>query len=274
MRSIIVIPARGGSKGIPDKNIVPLAGKPLIGYTIEAALESADTDGRIGYVCVSTDDPKIAEVAGSYGVGVIWRPSEMATDDAPIELALRHAVRNYYDNSGLVADMVVWLQANVPFRKKGQISRVLDKLMDTGADSVVTVAPVVKPPQWLKRLDGDRLVPNCELGDVGFRRQDVESLYYVDGAVVAIRTKVLMDTEGKSGVHVYMGEDVRAIVEEPMYAIEIDEPYDLKFAERLMLQSKIDDELGKINKLLKEHDGSDDIHWYRGYRQALINIKW
>jgi CMP-N-acetylneuraminic acid synthetase len=240
MSAIIVIPARGGSKGIPDKNIVPLNGKPLIGYTIEAALDAADTDDRICYVCVSTDDRRIAEVARSYGVGVITRPPEMATDTAPIELALRHAVRNWfridYENSGIVADVAVWLQANVPFRKKGQISRVLDKLTDTGADSVVTVAPAVKPPQWMKILNGDKVIPAFQSGD--FRRQDAGNYYYLDGNVVAIRTKVLIGTEGKTGVHVYLGDDVRAIVEEPMYAIEIDEPEDLQVAEALMSVGK------------------------------------
>jgi CMP-N-acetylneuraminic acid synthetase len=124
--------------------------------------------------------------------------------------------------------MVVWIQANVPIRKEGQIDAVIKKLRVTGADSVVTITPVEKPPQWMKRLNGDRLISNCELVDVGFRRQDSEPLYFVDGAVVAIRTDVLINTEGKSGVHVFMGDDVRGIVQERKYAIEVDEPDDLE----------------------------------------------
>jgi CMP-N-acetylneuraminic acid synthetase len=231
MTVLIVIPARGGSKGVPDKNVIPLLGKPLIGYTIEAARKSRLAD----HICVSTDDGKIAGVARDYGVQVIPRPPDLATDTAPIEWALRHAVRYLAETEDFSPDIVVWLQANVPIRKEGQIDAVIRKLMASGADSAITVTPARERLEWMKKLvDGDRIVHASRTG--GFRRQDYpETLYIADGAVVAIRTEILMATEGLTGVHVYMGEDIRAVVEEARFAIEIDEPFDLEVAEGLLL---------------------------------------
>ncbi|MFH1623367.1 MAG: acylneuraminate cytidylyltransferase family protein, partial [Candidatus Aenigmatarchaeota archaeon] len=100
-----IIPARGGSKRLPDKNILPLAGKPMIAWTIEAALKSR----LLTKVCVSTDDANIAAVARQSGALVVDRPAELATDDAPIEAALRHAVKTL----GGKPEIIVWLHANV-----------------------------------------------------------------------------------------------------------------------------------------------------------------
>jgi len=231
MKVLIVIPARGGSKGVPEKNVALLMGKPLIGYTIDAARKARLADR----ICVSTEDEKIARVVRDYGVEVVPRPPDLAVDTAPIEWALRHAVRYLAENDGYTPDIVVWLQANVPLRKDGQIDAVIRKLVDTGADSAITVTPVTERPEWMKKLvDGDRVVHMSR--SKGFRRQDyAETLYLADGAVIATRTKVLMATEGLSGMHVFMGEDIRAIVEEARYALEIDDPFDMEVAEGLLL---------------------------------------
>jgi len=231
MKVLVVIPARGGSKGVPEKNVALLMGKPLIGYTIEAARKASLADR----ICVSTEDAKIAGVSRDYGVQVIPRPPDLAADTAPIEWALRHAVRYLAEKEGYSPDIVVWLQANVPIRKDGQIDAVIRKLVDTGADSAITVTPVTERPEWMKKLvDGDRVVHMSQ--SKGFRRQDyAETFYLADGAVIATRTDVLMATEGLSGMHVFMGEDIRAIVEEARFAIEIDDPFDMEMAEGLLL---------------------------------------
>jgi len=233
MKILIVIPARGGSKGLKEKNIKPLAGKPLIGYTIEAAPESELADK----IVVSTEDRRIAEVSRSYGTQVVDRPVEYATDTAPIEWALRHAVRYLAENENYFADIVVWLQANVPIRKKGQIDNVIQRLIDTGADSVITVTEVTQRPEYTMRMvDGDRVASFA--GGEEFRRQEFEPLYIADGAVIAMKAEVLMRTEGMTGAHVYLGEDVRCIVEEPEYAIEIDDQFDFDVAEGLLIRKK------------------------------------
>lgn len=231
MKILIIIPARGGSKGLKNKNIKLLVGKPLIGYTIEAALESKLADKLV----VSTEDEKIAGVSRNYGIQVINRPVEYSTDSAPIEWALRHAVRHLEKEENYSADIVVWLQANVPIRKIGQIDNVVHKLIDTMADSTITVTEVTQRPELMKMMNGDRVIQLAAKTKEIRRQEFGESLYIADGAVLAMRTEVLMKTEGMSGAHVYLGEDIRGIVEGAEYAIEIDEQFDFDVAEGLLI---------------------------------------
>ena len=240
MKIVAVIPARGSSKRLPNKNIKEIYGKPLIAYTIESAIESK----RINKIVVSTDDEKIAEVSRNYGIQVINRPEEYSTDSAPIEWALRHAVRYLEENEKYTADIIVLLQANVPIRKKGVIDNVIDKLIQTNADSVVTVYEVDQRPEWMKKIvDDDKIVALQK--SAAIRMQDLPKLYLLDGAVSAIRKEVLMATEGKVGVHVYFGDDIRAVIQDKIYSIEVDETSDILFAEVAL---KILNEYGGINE--------------------------
>ena len=234
MKVVAIIPARGGSKGIKDKNIAPLMGKPLISYTIMAAIYAA----FVGKIVVSTDDSKIADATKKYSVRVIDRPSEYSTDDAPIEWALRHSVEYLANVDGYVPDIVVWLQANVPIRKDGMIDDVIHKLIDTGADSVITVTEVTQRPEYMMKIVGDRVINLPKIKE--YRRQDFENpLYIPDGAVLAMKKDVLMDSVELSGAHVYLGEDVRCIVQEAEYAIEIHDPLDIKIAEAVLKWKKL-----------------------------------
>lgn len=234
MKILIVIPARGGSKGIKNKNIMPLLGKPLIEYTIDAAKEAKLADK----IVVSTEDDAIATFVKTKGVQVINRPKEFATDEAPIEWALRHAVGFLRESEGYYADIVVWLQANVPIRKEKQIDYVVQKLIDTHADSVITVTEVTQRPEFMKRMVDENKIEHLTVSKE-YRRQDCqEKLYLGDGAVIAICTDILMNTEGMTGAHVYLGDDIRGVIEEPQYAIEIDEPFDYDVAKGLLLINK------------------------------------
>lgn len=229
MKVLTIIPARGGSKGVKNKNIKPLLGKPLICYTIDAALESSFTDK----IVVSTDSDLIAKTCENYGVQVIKRPFEFSTDSAPIELALRHAIKYLEQNQNFIPDIVVWLQANVPIRKKGQIENVIQKLIDTKADSVITVTKVTQRPELMKKIgENERLVPltNAE----SYRRQDFSDLFIADGAVIAIKKDILMETEGMTGAHVFLGENIKCVVQDAKYAIEIDDPFDFDVVEGLL----------------------------------------
>jgi CMP-N-acetylneuraminic acid synthetase len=234
MNIVIVIPARGGSKGVKDKNVYPLRGTPLIGYTILEAKRSILADK----IVISTEDKKISSCAKDYDVQVIPRPYEYATDAAPIEWALRHVVRYLETEENYSADIIVWLQANVPIRKEGQIDNVIKKLIDTNADSVLTVIEVSQRPEAMKRIvDGDKIIHMARPKET--RRQEFkEKLYIADGAVIAIRKTVLMETEGLAGGHVYLGNDIRAVIEEPKYAIEIDDPFDLEVAEGILIMEQ------------------------------------
>ncbi len=227
MNILCVIPARGGSKGFKNKNIIPLYGKPLIGYTIEAALESK----LVNKIVVSTDDRRIARAAIRYKIQAIKRPKKFATDSAPIEDAIRHAVKYLKSNDGYVPEIVVWLQANVPIRKRGQIDKVVKRLMSTCcADSAATTYPVSQYPQWMKIMDKKGFLFPLFPGFKKYRRQDIKTPYLLDGAVVAIKRKVLMETAGKRGVHIFMGKKTIAVVQDKKYSVEIDKKEDLELA--------------------------------------------
>jgi N-acylneuraminate cytidylyltransferase len=230
MKVVGVIPARGGSKGLPGKNILPLAGKPIIGHVIEAAKKAATLD----LVVVSTDDPEIAQVAESFGARVILRPAEFATDTAPIDLALRHVVRTL-ESEGRQFDIVVWLQANVPTTKTETIDKAVSLMKTEGGDSVQTIVPFRVPPQWAWRLEGNRIVPLEGCYRYTVRRQDAAQAYHLDGAVCVLRKSILMATEGQTG-QVYFGSDRRAIVQDHDDSVEVDEPMDYQFARFLLEQ--------------------------------------
>jgi N-acylneuraminate cytidylyltransferase/CMP-N,N'-diacetyllegionaminic acid synthase len=226
MNILCVIPARGGSKGLKDKNIIPFCGRPLIEYTIKAALDSKAIDR----VAVSTECRKIARISSKAGVEIVDRPKNLAKDSSAIEDSLRHAVEYLRRLDGYLPEIVVMLQANVPIRKKGQIDKVIDRLKAGNADSAVTAYCVDQHPQWMKRMDRNGYLHPLFPGAKNFRRQDVEPYYMLDGAVVAIRRKVLMRTKGKKGVHLFMGKKTVAIVQDKKYSIEIDKKEDLELA--------------------------------------------
>ncbi|MCK4809387.1 MAG: acylneuraminate cytidylyltransferase family protein [Candidatus Omnitrophica bacterium] len=233
MNILCVIPARGGSKGLKNKNVMSLCGRPVISYTIEAALESK----LINKIVVSTEDKKIARVSSRYKVQIIKRPGKYSVDSAPIEMALRHAVSYIKDKAGYNADIVVWLQANMPVRKKGQIDKVIRKLISTGADSAVTVRCVDQYPQWMKTMDKEGFLLPFMPKIKAYRRQDLTPMFLLDGAIVAMRRNVLMDTTGKHGVHVFMGKKIVGVIEDTKYATELHDKDDVNLA-RFYLSEK------------------------------------
>lgn len=234
MNILGIIPARGGSKGLKDKNILDLNGKPLIGYTIEAALASKLLDR----VVVSTDSDKIADVVkGSYSVEVIKRPPIFAKDDSPVEEALLHAVECLKQKEKYAVDIVVWMQANVPIRKEGVIDETIEKLINSDADSCVTCREIDQIPELMKIInEKERLIPIFK--DVsGIRRQEFPKRYLLDGSVVAIRAENLIKTRRIRKAHIYLGKEIIPLVQESkIYSIEVDTPEDFLLAMYYMEQ--------------------------------------
>lgn len=227
MNILGIIPARGGKQQLPNKNILPLLGKPIIAYTILAARKSSLIDRLV----VSTENRDIGSIAKQFNTEVIDRPPELALDTSPIEDSLRHAVKYLEKEDNYHADIVVLMQANVPIRKEGIIDEVINKLIDRDADSVATIYLVDQYPQWMKRMDKDGyLHPFLPLMKE-YRRQDIEQMYLLDGAVVAVKRDILMETDKVKGVHFYMGKNILGVVQDKKYAIEIDTQKDLFIAE-------------------------------------------
>lgn len=224
---LAVILARAGSKGLPNKNVLTLAGRPMIAYTIDDAQHARSIDG----ICVTTDAPQAAEVARREGVFVVERPESLASDTATVDSAARHAVERYEESHGHVTHVVI-LYANVPIRPPHVIDHVLDHLIATGADSVRSLAPVSKQhPDWLHKLDGDRMIKFRE--NTIYRRQDLEPLYYHDGAALALTRNALF-TADPNDAHACMGRDRRGVVSQNGFAIDIDSISDLHMAEAII----------------------------------------
>lgn len=230
MNALAIIPARGGSKGLPSKNILPLCGRPLIAYTIEAARASR----LCNRVVCSTDDARIAAVAAEEGLEVIHRPAELAGDNSPIEEVLRHAIAHVEADGRYRPDLVALLYANVPVRAEGIVDRALRLLAETEADAVITVEDVGRRhPNWMVTIGEDRrigyYVPGCI-----YRRQDLPACYVHDGAVSAIKRDVIMTPRPKTTLYHWLGEDIRALVQRPHDTVDVDDRLDMIVAEAIL----------------------------------------
>jgi CMP-N,N'-diacetyllegionaminic acid synthase len=216
---VALIPARGGSKGIPRKNLAPLAGKPLLRWAIDAARD-ADTVTR---VVVSTDDDDIAEATGD--VEVLRRPAGLAADDTPMLDVIRHALEHVEP-----CDVLVLLQPTSPLRRPEQVDEAVRLLLETGADTVVSVVEVPHryEPWSLMELRDGRLVSRSE----PTTRQAKARLYARNGpAILALRPSGL-------GEGLYGGDVVGYVMDEAD-SLDVDTPHDLELAE-LLLRSHSD----------------------------------
>jgi CMP-N,N'-diacetyllegionaminic acid synthase len=232
---LCVVPARGGSKGVKMKNLIPVHGpdgvsRPLMQYPVMAARKCGSTTRTV----VSTENARIKRVARDMDVEVVNRPAEMARDESALEDCVRHAVRTLYgDAPHLWPEITVILMANVILRRDGVIDECVDKLLEEEREAVVTVRLVSERPEWMKVLDGQgRLQPRekCRI----FRRQELPEVYILDGAVMAVMTRVLMSPSRPDRIHSYLGDDIGAVVLERDWAHEIDEPFDVAVAEAIM----------------------------------------
>jgi CMP-N,N'-diacetyllegionaminic acid synthase len=219
---LAVIPARGGSKGIPRKNLRAVLGKPLLAYTVEAARAARLVD----VVAVSTEDPQIAFVARRAGAEVVDRPPELATDEAPTEPALLHAVREIERRQGRPADIVLLLQATSPLRTASSIDTAVRMLVATGCDSVVAVTED-RTAHFVGRIEQGRFIPPYDPRQRR-RRQDLPALYRETGALYAVRRDTLFALECR------MGGDMRPLVLGEEESIDIDSPGDLARVEAIL----------------------------------------
>lgn len=196
MNILGIIPARGGSKGIPKKNIKPLQGKPLLQYTIEAAKESE----LISRVILSSDDPEISGVAEKLGLEVPFlRPQELSQDDTPSLEVVKHAL-NYFADQNEIFDTVCLLQPTSPFRRPGLIDQAIKKFMCGKYDSLLSVReiPTEFNPRWIFEEKED-LLEIAKEDKIITRRQDLPKAYHRDGAIYLTRTEVIMEQNSLYG---------------------------------------------------------------------------
>ena len=217
-----VIPARGGSRRIPLKNLKRLAGKPLIAHTILAAKKSQMLDR----VVVSTEDSRIKRASTQYGAEVPFlRPRNLCRASTPMLPVIRHAVGSVERDWGHSVDIVTILQPTSPFRTSAHIDAAIRSLMRTRADTVVSVCEAEYHPWWTVRLDHGRLVPFLSYRKLNTERHRLPKVYRETGGICVTRRDVLM------GLNRIRGPDTRAIVLNRISSLDIDDQNDLLIAE-------------------------------------------
>ncbi|MFI5379917.1 MAG: cytidylyltransferase domain-containing protein [Tepidisphaerales bacterium] len=257
MKTLGIIIARAGSVGLKNKHLCPLLGRPVISYTFDYARAAT----RLDRIAVSSDSPEILDLAKAQGFDVVPRPAELATGDASVQAVLLHAMQHIeqWDRHSclssdggvgdipvppspseppraqpFVADAIILLYGNCPVRPPGLVDAAIHLLETTGCDSVRSFAPTGKlHPNWMARLNGDRVEPYLS-GSI-HRRQDLEPLFFHDGAIVAVtRTSLLRQIAHPEDPHAFFGIDRRAIPTQSGETIEIDQEMDLYLAEAIL----------------------------------------
>lgn len=221
---IAIIPARGGSKGVPYKNIRILAKHPLIHYSISAALHSA----FINRVIVSTDDEKISEVALREGAEVIRRPPEISGDEAPTIDTILHVIDQI--KSDTPPEIVVLLQPTSPLRIASDIDAALEIFLRDGTDSVVGVVEQSHPPHWSMIINGSFLEPLFNQEAFTTRRQDLPRTFLPNGAIFISRVNTLLQSR------TFYAERVKPYIMPAERSVDIDTEFDFILAENLLKQ--------------------------------------
>lgn len=238
LNGVAIILGRAGSKGVPGKNMTPVAGKPCARWTIEAA----KTSKLVAHVVVSSDDARMLDLGASEGAMPIRRPPELASDTARIDDAACHAVKEFEETRAtLDGDApIVILYANVPVRPVDLIDRAVELLVSSGCDSVQSYAPVGKyHPWWTARLDESGKVRPWEgevLNHGVFRRQDLPPAFIPDGGVIALTRRALFrEIPGvAAGPHAFFGADRRGVANAEGAVVDIDSHMDLLVADAIL----------------------------------------
>ncbi|MDD4891116.1 MAG: acylneuraminate cytidylyltransferase family protein [Phycisphaerae bacterium] len=261
-----IIIARGGSKGLPAKNLRPLLGKPLVAWSIDHAKAMRSVD----LIALSTEDDRIAAVGRDAGIRVILRPMELANDTARVDDTMRHAVRELESSFSRTTegrrlersqsegtssrnadppsplplsqgerdkhlDILLMLYGNVPVRRPGLLDTAVSILATTGCDSVQSFAPVGKHhPWWMYQMDAEGRVNWYDDHKV-YRRQELPPLYVPDAAAIVLRRDVLMEAENRPAEpHAFFGRDRRGLAQNPDATVDVDTEIDLLVAEAML----------------------------------------
>ncbi len=224
-----IIPARGGSKRLPHKNLLPLAGKPLISYTIKAGLEAHCIDELM----VSTDDPEIARVSVEFGAKVpFMRPSKLAQDDTSTFAVVQHAIDYYKTVEGKTFKFIVLLQPTSPLRDGEDVDLAMKFLYSKNADSVISVSENDHSPLWCNTLPDDLSMNTFLREELKFKRsQDLEKYYRLNGAIYICNTARLLEEKT-----FFLKDRVYAHIMPQEKSIDIDTRLDLILCEILLTE--------------------------------------
>lgn len=223
---LAIIPARGGSKEIPGKNIKLLCGKPLIVYTIEAAMAAKSVDRII----LSTDDPEIAKIAGKYDVEIpFMRPAHLAKDDSLAIDNYIYTIDRLNAISSTQYNEFVVLQPTSPLRSVSDIDNAIKLFHEKNADSLISVCEASHPPLWAKKIDLlGRLEEYFNINIGNKNRQELEMAYMPNGTIFILKLSLLKK------LYSYYSDNTYAFIMPPERSLDIDALLDFEFAEFLM----------------------------------------
>jgi YrbI family 3-deoxy-D-manno-octulosonate 8-phosphate phosphatase len=270
LKVIAIIPARGGSKGIPRKNVRQLAGKPLITYTLQQARQTSALDR----VIVSTDDQEIAAISEQLGAEVVWRPKEISGDTATSESALVHVLEHLRNTENYEPELVVFLQATSPLRRERDIQGAIETLKREQADSLFSAGPV---HGFVWRQRADTLTPvNYDPGKRQRRQDLVETIWEENGSIYIFKPWVLKEYNSR------LGGKIAVYQMDKLDSLQVDEPDDLELIETIIAgrraprkQKKFDLDTVRIlaldfdgvmtdNRVLLDESGTEAVYCHRG----------
>lgn len=223
---LAIIPARGGSKGIPKKNIRPLHDKPLIEYSIDAAKGSK----FLTRIVVSTDNDEIAAISRENTVDVIIRPEEIARDASSVVDAIIHATSVLKERDNFLPGVIVLLQPTSPMRNAGDIDNAIRLFLEHRCDSVISVCETDHSPYWCFTLNQQKVIPLFSKEISRKRRQDLPKTYQPNGAIYVGTLDFIIKNAG------FVSDNTLAYIMPKTRSIDIDTPLDLALAEFLMAE--------------------------------------
>lgn len=220
---LAIIPARGGSKGVKDKNIISLNGKPLISYTIDAAKKSKYIDD----IVLSTDSQRIADVAIKYGAKVpFFRPAELATDRSKTIDCVLHAI-NYLRNEGRFFDTLILLQPTSPLRSKEDIDCALEEYVKNGYKSLASISQVKEHPILIRCINENGELNSLLNENSTVRRQDLPIYYRINGSIYINDIDEINELTS-------FNDNIIPFIMDPSHSIDIDDPIDLIITDYLL----------------------------------------
>lgn len=219
---LAIIPARGGSKRLPNKNILPLAGKPMLLWTVESAIQSKYLDEII----LSTDSDDIIKVVENYKIKTIKRPIELASDTAKTVDVVKHVIENIDKKY----DFIVLLQPTSPLRTSNHIDEAIEQLIKLNADAIISVTEVDHSPLWCNILPESLSMENFISEDIKHKRsQDLPKFYRLNGAIYICKTKKFIEENT-----FFLKKNVYAYIMDKKSSVDIDEELDFKLAEAML----------------------------------------
>ena len=224
---LAIIPARGGSKGIPNKNIMAICGKPLIAYTIEAGKKSKYIDEII----VSTDSDIIKVIAQQYGAKVPFlRPEELSNDSAKSIDVVIHAI-DFYKNNNMSFDYVILLQPTSPLRTFEHLDKAIEKLIESNRTSLVSVCEADENPVLMRTIENEKLKEVISFEGTNLRRQDLPTFYIFNGALYINSNDMLINKKK------FVDENTIPYVMDKESSIDIDTMLDARLVELIIKES-------------------------------------